>query len=124
MSGSPGSGGSNPRKFSEKIALHNQKQAEETLAFDQLMTDLTVSRVSRSLSINIELLSVIYLCMSGLKLDRNAMFSLIKEVGQASQQGVNALCCQAAGHLSNLCHNSLRLWFGRLLRNKASCLTK
>ncbi|XP_035274658.1 CREB-regulated transcription coactivator 3 isoform X3 [Anguilla anguilla] len=45
MSGSPGSGGSNPRKFSEKIALHNQKQAEETRAFEQLMTDLTVSRV-------------------------------------------------------------------------------
>uniref|UniRef100_A0A672SMU2 CREB-regulated transcription coactivator 3-like n=1 Tax=Sinocyclocheilus grahami TaxID=75366 RepID=A0A672SMU2_SINGR len=45
MSGSPGSSGSNPRKFSEKIALHNQKQAEETRAFDQLMTDLTVSRV-------------------------------------------------------------------------------
>ncbi|MFT7816442.1 CREB-regulated transcription coactivator 3 isoform X1 [Arapaima gigas] len=45
MSGSPGSGASNPRKFSEKIALHNQKQAEETRAFEQLMTDLTVSRV-------------------------------------------------------------------------------
>ncbi|XP_062845748.1 CREB-regulated transcription coactivator 3 isoform X2 [Trichomycterus rosablanca] len=46
MSGSPGSSSSsNPRKFSEKIALHNQKQAEETLAFEQLMTDLTVSRV-------------------------------------------------------------------------------
>eukprot|EP00064_Thunnus_orientalis_P016652 superscaffoldBa00003349_g16721 len=44
MSGSPGTGGSNPRKFSEKIALHNQKQAEETRAFEQLMTDLTVSR--------------------------------------------------------------------------------
>uniref|UniRef100_A0A9J7XQT5 CREB regulated transcription coactivator 3 n=1 Tax=Cyprinus carpio carpio TaxID=630221 RepID=A0A9J7XQT5_CYPCA len=44
MSGSPGSSGSNPRKFSEKIALHNQKQAEETRAFEQLMTDLTVSR--------------------------------------------------------------------------------
>lgn len=44
MSG-PGSGGTNPRKFSEKIALHNQKQAEETRAFEQLMTDLTVSRV-------------------------------------------------------------------------------
>ncbi|XP_061594491.1 CREB-regulated transcription coactivator 3 isoform X2 [Cololabis saira] len=43
MSGSPG--GSNPRKFSEKIALHHQKQAEETRAFEQLMTDLTVSRV-------------------------------------------------------------------------------
>lgn len=46
MSGSPGTGGSNPRKFSEKIALHNQKQAEETRAFEQLMTDLTVSRVN------------------------------------------------------------------------------
>ncbi|KAM9817252.1 CREB-regulated transcription coactivator 3 [Neosynchiropus ocellatus] len=45
MSSSPGTGGSNPRKFSEKIALHNQKQAEETRAFEQLMTDLTVSRV-------------------------------------------------------------------------------
>jgi len=46
MSGSPGTGGSNPRKFSEKIALHNQKQAEETRAFEQLMTDLNVSRVN------------------------------------------------------------------------------
>ncbi|MEE6503306.1 hypothetical protein FKM82_004795 [Ascaphus truei] len=45
MAASPGSGTSNPRKFSEKIALHNQKQAEETRAFDELMTDLTVSRV-------------------------------------------------------------------------------
>uniref|UniRef100_A0A8C8DFE6 Transducer of regulated CREB activity N-terminal domain-containing protein n=1 Tax=Oryzias sinensis TaxID=183150 RepID=A0A8C8DFE6_9TELE len=34
MSGSPGASGSNPRKFSEKIALHNQKQAEETRAFE------------------------------------------------------------------------------------------
>ncbi|XP_018110863.1 CREB-regulated transcription coactivator 3 isoform X2 [Xenopus laevis] len=39
------SSSSNPRKFSEKIALHNQKQAEETRAFDELMSDLTVSRV-------------------------------------------------------------------------------
>lgn len=46
MSSSPGTGGSNPRKFSEKIALHNQKQAEETRAFEQLMTDLNVSRVN------------------------------------------------------------------------------
>lgn len=48
MSNSPGTGGSNPRKFSEKIALHNQKQAEETRAFEQLMTDLTVSRVKQN----------------------------------------------------------------------------
>uniref|UniRef100_A0A3Q3FGK9 Transducer of regulated CREB activity N-terminal domain-containing protein n=1 Tax=Labrus bergylta TaxID=56723 RepID=A0A3Q3FGK9_9LABR len=26
----------NPRKFSEKIALHNQKQAEETAAFEEI----------------------------------------------------------------------------------------
>uniref|UniRef100_A0A3Q3AWH6 Transducer of regulated CREB activity N-terminal domain-containing protein n=1 Tax=Kryptolebias marmoratus TaxID=37003 RepID=A0A3Q3AWH6_KRYMA len=31
----------NPRKFSEKIALHNQKQAEETAAFEEVMKDLT-----------------------------------------------------------------------------------
>lgn len=45
MAAAPGSSASNPRKFSEKIALHNQKQAEETRAFEQLMTDLTLSRV-------------------------------------------------------------------------------
>ncbi|KAM4676371.1 CREB-regulated transcription coactivator 3 isoform 2-T2 [Discoglossus pictus] len=45
MAATPASSSSNPRKFSEKIALHNQKQAEETRAFDELMTDLTVSRV-------------------------------------------------------------------------------
>ncbi|KAM9311897.1 CREB-regulated transcription coactivator 3 [Gastrophryne carolinensis] len=45
MAASQASSSSNPRKFSEKIALHNQKQAEETRAFDELMSDLTVSRV-------------------------------------------------------------------------------
>nr|Q52KS4.2 RecName: Full=CREB-regulated transcription coactivator 3; AltName: Full=Transducer of regulated cAMP response element-binding protein 3; Short=TORC-3; Short=Transducer of CREB protein 3 [Xenopus laevis] len=45
MTATPANSGSNPRKFSEKIALHNQKQAEETRAFDELMSDLTVSRV-------------------------------------------------------------------------------
>ncbi|XP_053573716.1 CREB-regulated transcription coactivator 3 isoform X2 [Bombina bombina] len=45
MSATPASSSSNPRKFSEKIALHNQKQAEETRAFDELMSDLTMSRV-------------------------------------------------------------------------------
>lgn len=37
---------SNPRKFSEKIALHNQKQAEETAAFESIMRDVSgVTRV-------------------------------------------------------------------------------
>ncbi|XP_056126232.1 CREB-regulated transcription coactivator 2 [Rhinichthys klamathensis goyatoka] len=40
-----GSGPSNPRKFSEKIALHTQRQAEETAAFQQVMMDLTSTRV-------------------------------------------------------------------------------
>lgn len=38
----------NPRKFSEKIAMHNQKQAEETAAFDRIMrevSDATVIKV-------------------------------------------------------------------------------
>ena len=30
----------NPRKFSEKIALHNQKQAEETAAFEAIMREV------------------------------------------------------------------------------------
>ena len=41
----------NPRKFSEKIALHNQKQAEETAAFEQIMREVSdaTSKVSRSI---------------------------------------------------------------------------
>ncbi|XP_051721971.1 CREB-regulated transcription coactivator 2 isoform X2 [Ctenopharyngodon idella] len=41
----PATGTSNPRKFSEKIALHTQRQAEETAAFQQVMMDLTSTRV-------------------------------------------------------------------------------
>lgn len=43
----PGSGVANPRKFSEKIALHTQRQAEETAAFQEVMMDITSTRVSR-----------------------------------------------------------------------------
>lgn len=31
----------NPRKFSEKIALHNQKQLEETAAFEKIMREVS-----------------------------------------------------------------------------------
>lgn len=39
---------SNPRKFSEKIALHNQKQMEETAAFEKIMREVSnaTSKVS------------------------------------------------------------------------------
>ncbi|KAM9294591.1 CREB-regulated transcription coactivator 2 [Gastrophryne carolinensis] len=43
MAASPGS--SAPRKFSEKIALQKQRQAEETAAFVQVMADLSSARV-------------------------------------------------------------------------------
>ncbi|XP_058246562.1 CREB-regulated transcription coactivator 2-like isoform X2 [Hemibagrus wyckioides] len=43
--GAPGSGASNPRKFSEKIALHTQRQAEETAAFQEVMMDITSTRI-------------------------------------------------------------------------------
>lgn len=41
----------NPRKFSEKIALHTQKQAEETAAFEQIMKEVTevATRVIKTL---------------------------------------------------------------------------
>ena len=38
----------NPRKFSEKIALHNQKQAEETAAFEAIMKE--VNSATRTVS--------------------------------------------------------------------------
>lgn len=39
----------NPRKFSEKIALHNQKQAEETAEFEKIMREVSnvTSKVSQ-----------------------------------------------------------------------------
>ncbi|XP_067878704.1 CREB-regulated transcription coactivator 2-like isoform X2 [Heterodontus francisci] len=39
--------GNNPRKFSEKIALHNQKQAEETAAFEEVMMEINNSRAQK-----------------------------------------------------------------------------
>uniref|UniRef100_A0A8C1LPF0 Transducer of regulated CREB activity N-terminal domain-containing protein n=1 Tax=Cyprinus carpio TaxID=7962 RepID=A0A8C1LPF0_CYPCA len=41
----PAPGASNPRKFSEKIALHTQRQAEETAAFQEVMMDLSSTRI-------------------------------------------------------------------------------
>ena len=39
----------NPRKFSEKIALHNQKQAEETAAFEAIMREVSATTRVRPL---------------------------------------------------------------------------
>lgn len=41
---------SNPRKFSEKIALHTQKQAEETAAFEQIMKEVTSAKPNQRVS--------------------------------------------------------------------------
>jgi len=35
----------NPRKFAEKIALHTQKQEEETRAFEQIMKEVSMLEV-------------------------------------------------------------------------------
>lgn len=37
----------NPRKFSEKIALHTQKQAEETAAFEAILQEVKFTRVNK-----------------------------------------------------------------------------
>uniref|UniRef100_A0A3B1JDF4 Transducer of regulated CREB activity N-terminal domain-containing protein n=1 Tax=Astyanax mexicanus TaxID=7994 RepID=A0A3B1JDF4_ASTMX len=44
--GGGGGGGGSLRKFSEKIALHTQRQAEDTAAFREVMMDITSTRVS------------------------------------------------------------------------------
>lgn len=43
--GSATAAASNPRKFSEKIALQKQRQAEETAAFEEVMMDIGSTRV-------------------------------------------------------------------------------
>ena len=53
----------NPRKFSEKIALHNQKQAEETAAFEAILREVSATtRVgpARSHVVPNQLISAIY----------------------------------------------------------------
>ncbi|XP_059574008.1 CREB-regulated transcription coactivator 2 isoform X2 [Alligator mississippiensis] len=40
-----GAGASNPRKFSEKIALQKQRQAEETAAFEEVMMEIGSTRL-------------------------------------------------------------------------------
>ncbi|XP_061872026.1 CREB-regulated transcription coactivator 2 isoform X2 [Colius striatus] len=42
---SAGTGASNPRKFSEKIALQKQRQAEETAAFEEVMMEICSTRL-------------------------------------------------------------------------------
>ncbi|KAJ7378895.1 CREB-regulated transcription coactivator 1 [Desmophyllum pertusum] len=37
----------NPRKFAEKIALHTQKQEEETRAFEQIMKEVSMLETTR-----------------------------------------------------------------------------
>ncbi|KAJ7307305.1 hypothetical protein JRQ81_009311 [Phrynocephalus forsythii] len=44
-SSSPSAAASNPRKFSEKIALQKQRQAEETAAFEEVMMELGTTRL-------------------------------------------------------------------------------
>ncbi|XP_035870989.1 CREB-regulated transcription coactivator 2 isoform X2 [Phyllostomus discolor] len=43
--GSAAASASNPRKFSEKIALQKQRQAEETAAFEEVMMDIGSTRL-------------------------------------------------------------------------------
>lgn len=42
----------NPRKFSEKIAMHTQKQAEETAAFDRIMQEVSAATIVKVGSIH------------------------------------------------------------------------
>lgn len=46
----------NPRKFSEKIALHTQKQAEETAAFEAILQE--VNSATRVNGLNWKLINI------------------------------------------------------------------
>ncbi|MEQ2191532.1 hypothetical protein XENOCAPTIV_030085 [Xenoophorus captivus] len=98
MSGSAGTGGSNPRKFSEKIALHNQKQAEETRAFEQLMTDLTVSRKPGTLLSSLRFPHVCFLHITQLLMER--LLSFIVQVGAFLMKGRSCYCSWSKEHAS------------------------
>lgn len=63
----------NPRKFSEKIALHNQKQAEETAAFEQIMREVIGVRVSDQFVYQLGLGSAFYGPWMPLRAIRNTM---------------------------------------------------
>lgn len=63
----------NPRKFSEKIALHNQKQAEETAAFEEVMKDLNITRAARVSVTVFSLLTALISCGAGFVLIRHAL---------------------------------------------------
>jgi CREB-regulated transcription coactivator 1 len=41
----------NPRKFSEKIALHNQKMQEETAAFEKIMREVNLATTATSFKV-------------------------------------------------------------------------
>ena len=47
---------SNPRKFSEKIALHNQKQQAETEDFEKIMKEVRSAKPNQKVSIGVSLL--------------------------------------------------------------------
>ncbi len=72
----------NPRKFSEKIALHNQKQAEETAAFEAILREVSLTTrvgfVCRQVPTIKHENPVIVMCIS-LSLECQAMVSVFTE---------------------------------------------
>lgn len=81
----------NPRKFSEKIALHNQKQAEETAAFEEVMKDLNVTRAAR---VRLALPGCLHFCSIALwKLTNATDITLDVCAGMLTKVYNNALRC-------------------------------
>ena len=81
----------NPRKFSEKIALHNQKQAEETAAFEEVMKDLNVTRAAR---VRPALPAVsAFCCIAVCKLANGTDTTSNPNAGMLTKVNVDALSC-------------------------------
>lgn len=99
----------NPRKFSEKIALHNQKQAEETARFEQIMKEVSdaTSKVScKFFSVSILHLAWIFFC-------RNAFVITTK--------CKHALCIILKGSLTAYVHTYIRYFLHAFSFKLSSC---
>lgn len=84
----------NPRKFSEKIALHNQKQAEETAAFEEVMKDLNVTRAAR---VRLALPGCLHFCCIAVWMRTNALdITLNLNDGMLTKLHIYALSCTGA----------------------------
>ncbi|KAJ3599308.1 hypothetical protein NHX12_033271 [Muraenolepis orangiensis] len=99
----------NPRKFSEKIALHNQKQAEETAAFEEVMKDLNITRAARNSVLDTSRSTRHHGLVDRVYRDRNRLTSPHRRPSSVDKHGrqISSLC--ASTHIDSCPYGSAYL---------------